>query len=266
MSEFKDKIVLVTGAARGIGKNIAKKFALAGARVVIVDINEVDGNKCVSQIKIDGYIAEFLKIDLVKISAIESGIEYCFESYGHLDVLINNARGGTRTHPLEETEDNWNNAFDISLKAPLFAAQKYIKLIDDIKRGGSIVNISSIASQLICHESASYHLTKAAIENLTKYLAVHTASNGVRVNAIRPGFIVQDEHQDRYWSEENLIYRNTAEYCHPGRCIGRADDVSDAVLFLCSKKASFITGQVLTVDGGLTIQDPSSLMMQFQKK
>lgn len=263
MKEFKDRIVLITGAARGIGKNIAKRFALAGAQVIIVDIDEDEGKKSVKQIADEGFKAAFKKTDLGTISSVESVINECFDEYGHLDILVNNARGGQRTAPLEETEANWQVAFDISLKAPLFACQKYIKLLKGAKRSGCILNISSVAAQLICHESASYHLSKSALENLTRYLAVH-ASRRVRVNAIRPGFIVQDEHQSRYWKEDNASFRQTAEFCHPLKKIGTSVNIADAALFLCSEQASFITGQILTIDGGLTIQDPSQLIYKYQ--
>jgi NAD(P)-dependent dehydrogenase (short-subunit alcohol dehydrogenase family) len=266
MSEFKGQIVLITGAARGIGKSIAKRFALAGAHVIIADINEVEGDKSAEQITNEGYTAEFLKIDLAKIASVEAGIQHCFDQYGHLDVLVNNARGGQRTLPLKETEANWQVAFDISLKAPLFAGQKYVELLGDKLPGGCILNISSVAAQSICHESASYHLSKSALENLTRYLAVHAGDKGIRVNGIRPGFIVQDEHQTRYWKDDNTSYRKTAEFCHPLKRIGSSGDVADAALFLCSKQASFITGQILTVDGGLTIQDPWELTYRFQQE
>jgi NAD(P)-dependent dehydrogenase (short-subunit alcohol dehydrogenase family) len=265
MNEFKDQIVLITGAARGIGKSIAKRFALAGAQVIIADINETEGSKSAEQITKEGYKAEFVKIDLGDTTSVEAVIQHCFDQYSHLDVLVNNARGGQRTSPLEETEANWQVAFDISLKAPLFLGQKYVKLLKDTKRGGCILNISSVAAQSICHESASYHLSKSALENLTRYLAVHAADKGVRVNGIRPGFIVQDEHQTRYWKDDNVSYRKTAEFCHPLKRTGTSDNVADAVLFLCSKQASFITGQILTVDGGLTIQDPWELTYRFQQ-
>lgn len=262
---FKDKTIIVTGAARGIGKNIATQFAEVGATVVIVDKNEKDGQSVVDEISSSGYKAEYFNLDLADTKRMEEMIISLFKKYNHVDVLVNNARAGKRTAPLEETVENWQFTVDISLKAPLFLSKIFINKISENNSGGSIINISSIAASTICHESAAYHLTKSALENLTRYLAVFGGPKGVRVNAIRPGFIVQDDHQDRYLSDENIPYRNLAEYCHPLGRVGTSDDVANAVLFLCSKKASFITGQVLTLDGGLTIQDQWDLVYNYNK-
>lgn len=265
LTSFKDNIVIVTGSARGIGKNLAIQFASAGAHVIIADCNEALGATVSEEIERDGNSAEFFKVDLGEIAEVELMIDHFFRKHGHLDVLINNARGGFRTSPLQETEVNLQMAFEISLKAPLFASQSFIRAVDANKNhGGCILNISSVVTQSICHESAAYHLTKAALENLTRYLAVHGGAKGVRVNAVRAGFIVQDEHQIRYRQEDNHSYRQLAEFCHPLKRVGASNDVAHAVLFLCSEQASFITGQVLTVDGGLTIQDPYWLLMQCQ--
>jgi NAD(P)-dependent dehydrogenase (short-subunit alcohol dehydrogenase family) len=263
---YKGKTVIVTGAAQGIGKNIATKFAESGADVVVVDKNTKDGKSVVDEICSSGYKAEYYKLDLADIKQSEEMITSLFNKHKYIDVLVNNARAGKRTEPLKETIENWQLTTDVSLKAPLFLSQSFISAINGKNKGVSIINISSVASTTICQESASYHLSKSAIENLTRYLAVFGGSKGVRVNAIKPGFIVQDRHQKKYRSEDNISYRNMAEHCHPLREVGASDDVANAVLFLCSEYAAFITGQVLTVDGGLTIQDQWDLVNRYSNK
>lgn len=260
MQVFHKKIVIVTGAARGIGKNIAVKFATAGAYVVIADQDDASANTVVEQIRSAGNNSEYYKVDLSKIEQAESMIRDVMHKHGRIDVLVNNARSGIQTEALHESEENWDVSLDVSLKAPLFMSQTFIQECTDNVEMACIINISSVTAQKICNESAVYHAAKAGLENLTRYLAVYGGPKGIRVNAVSPGFIVQDEHQERYLRNDNASYRQIAESCHPLKRVGTSDDVANATLFLCSDQASFITGQVLTVDGGLTVQDPYSLM------
>ena len=263
---YKGKTVIVTGAAQGIGKNIATKFAKSGAAVVVVDKNTKDGKSVVDEICSSGYKAEYYKLDIADIKQSEEMITSLINKHKYIDVLVNNARAGKRTEPLKETEENWQLTTDVSLKAPLFLSQTFINEINKNNSNASIINISSVAANTVCNESATYHITKSGLENLTRYLAVFGGGKGVRVNAIRPGFIVQDEHRDRFLCDDNISYRNLAEFCHPLKKAGTSDDIANSVLFLCSDYASFITGQVLTIDGGLTIQDPWNMLYNFKKK
>lgn len=262
---FERKVVLITGAARGIGKNIAQKFVEVGANVIIADIDTLSGVETASELNNSDQKVEFKEVNLQKNEQSDELIRTIIDKYGKIDILINNARAGARTEPLKETESNFQIALDVSLKAPLFLSQALVN--DSMKKKNSccILNISSIAAAKICGESVSYHIAKAALENLTRYLAVHGGPHGVRVNAIRPGFIVQDEHLQRYKLDSNEKYRRLAEYCHPLRKYGTSEDVANAALFLCSDFAGFITGQVLTVDGGLLSQDPFSMAMRIRE-
>lgn len=256
---------MITGAARGIGKNIAQKFVSLGAQVIIVDIDIVHGIKASEAISSNDHNAEYIQCDLRELKQIDELLSSVVDKYGKIDILINNARAGIRTAPFKETEDNFQIALDVSLRAPLFLSQSFINCSIIKKNAGCILNISSVSALSIGSESVAYHLAKAALENLTRYLAVHGGPHGVRVNAIRPGFIVQDEHLDRYNQDANEKYRRLAEYCHPLRKHGTSDDVANASLFLCSDFAGFITGQVLTVDGGLLSQDPFSMAMRMRE-
>ncbi len=121
--DFKDKVAVITGSARGIGKNIARQFASAGAAVVIVDIDETKGKQVEQELILDGYKAEYISVDLSDAKHVESMIDSLFQKYSHVDILVNNARGGKRTLPLQDTEENCQAAFDVGIKAPLFASQ-----------------------------------------------------------------------------------------------------------------------------------------------
>ncbi len=265
MSQFDGRICLVTGAARGIGRNIATRLADFGATVVIIDMNRDQGEATAQSIR-DRKCGQAFHhtADIGRLGAPEQMIRELSQQFGGIDILVNNARGGTRTQPLEETEENWRQAFDVSLKAPFFASQALIRIARQDVRPRAIVNISSVVAESICGESAAYHLTKAAMENMTRYLAMYGGPYGVRVNAVRPGLVVQDEYRDRYDRWDNAAFRKTAEFCHPLNTVGRSDDIADAVVFLCSAQAAFITGQTLTVDGGLTLQDPYALVKRHE--
>jgi len=186
------------------------------------------------------------------------------EKHSGLDVLINNARSGDRTIPLEETYENIQLTAGVTLFSPMLLSQSFINCIDktEIKKNRSIVNISSVAAGFAGSESLAYHTAKSGLEGMTRYLAKHGGEKGVRVNAIRPGFIVQDEYIDRYMHDNNTYYRKKAENAHPTGYVGTNNDVAMLALFLTNKASQFITGQTITVDGGLTIQDQWDLMVK----
>lgn len=260
--KFQDKVVVVTGGARGIGKNIASAFFSEGATVIICDINKNMAKKTVMELQKAGASVESLYVDLNENGASQKMIKKIFKKWKRIDVLVNNARAGKRLGLLEENEKNWDDSLFVGLKSAFFASQEVVRCMAKTG-GGSIINISSVSALLTCHESPSYHVSKAGLLQMTRYLASHAGHYDVRVNAVLPGFIVQDEHKERYESDGNSHYRKVAEFCHPIGKVGTSDSIASVVLFLCSKEASFISGQCITVDGGLTLQEPSSLISRF---
>lgn len=246
------KIALVTGGARGIGKNICFKLAKAGYVTIFCDNNITVGNQTVLEAQSQGLLLHFFPIDLKKINQTKSLIPSILSTLGPVDLLINNVRAGKQLSLFEETEENWDDSIDIMLKSAFFLSQSFISQ----KTKGSIVNIASVAATHIGKESPSYHIAKAGIIQMTRYLATYAACWGIRVNAIAPGFIVQDQHLNRYYGKDNHAYRSIVEKTHPSPLIGSADDVANAVQWLCSEEARFINGITLYLDGGLTIQDP----------
>jgi NAD(P)-dependent dehydrogenase (short-subunit alcohol dehydrogenase family) len=258
---FTGKVVAVTGAARGIGKCVAWAFGREGAQVAVCDIDEPTGTATAGEFRDQGVLAAFVPTDLSRPHAPEAMVRQIVQRWGRLDVLVNNARAITTGPPSqEEDEDAWERAMAVSLRAPFFASQEAIRVMAHTG-GGSVVNISSVLAFLVSpHLPASYHIAKAGLVQLTRYLAACSGRSGVRVNAVLPGFIVQDEHQDRYVREDNHPYRELAEACHPMGQVGRSADVATACLFLCSPEAAFVTGQCLVVDGGATIQEQFGLL------
>lgn len=264
MERFAGTVAAVTGSARGIGKNIARAFARERARVIICDVDERNGKSAQAELCDEGLAAEFLCVDLAERGAPQETVRRIIENWGRLDILVNNARAGERRGLFEETEDTWQEGLSVTLRAAFFASQELIRSMAQ-NRGGSIVNIGSVAALMACNESPVYHIAKAGMAQMTRYLAVFGGVYGCRVNAVLPGFIVQDEHRPRYRQENNRHYRELVEFCHPTRNIGSSDDVASAVLFLCSLEASFISGQLLVVDGGAMIQEQTGLILRWQE-
>ncbi|MGD2179767.1 SDR family NAD(P)-dependent oxidoreductase [Lusitaniella coriacea] len=259
---FTNKVVTVTGSARGIGKNILRAFAREGASVIISDFNQELGYATEKEFQKEGLNARFLEIDLSQKGTPNAMIQKIIEMHGKIDILVNNARSGKRLGVLEETEETWDFGLSVTLKAAFFSAQEAIRSMSKTG-GGAIVNISSIAGFSVCKESPSYHIAKAGMMQMTRYLAVNAGQYGVRVNAVLPGFIVQDEHQERYSRNDNQSYRDVVEFCHPLGNVGQSDDIARTVLFLCSPEATFISGECITVDGGVSVQDQSTLLYRF---
>lgn len=263
---YRDRVVIVTGSGRGIGKVIAGQFAAFGAQVIIADRDAERSQETARQIVQNGGRAEYHPLDLTNLDQFEPYLAMIIAKYGKVSVLVNNARAGGRTGFLGETAENWEKVLDVSLRASLFLSQAFIKCISKEMLPASILNISSVSSTLVSTESAAYHAGKAALENLTRYLAAAGGPRGVRVNGVRLGFIVQDEHQERFYSDGNREYRQLAELTHPLGRVGSSRDVADAALFLCSERALFINGENIVVDGGFSTQDPFVLLMKHVKK
>jgi glucose 1-dehydrogenase len=242
----------VTGGAQGIGRSIATLLAMNGAAVAVIDVDAGHASTAAAEIEDIGVRACAITRDLSEPGAGSAIVSETVEALGRLDILVNNARGGHKGVQGAETEENWDVTLSVCLKAPFFAAQAALSVME---RGGSIINVVSVAGRHVSCETASYHAAKAALEHVTRYLAVRAGVAGLRVNAVAPGFIVKDEHLERYTRADNTDYRALVESCHPLGFPGQSNDVAAAVLYLCSPAARFITGHTLVVDGGLSLQE-----------
>ncbi len=259
--EYLGKTALVTGAARGIGLGIARGLAEKGARVIIADVNDEKGEKAAKDLRDQGHAADFIHADLFIPGAGAAMVDAVIDLADGVDILVNNARAGRRLGLLEETEENWDVSLAVGLKAAFFASQATIRFMAD--RGGcSIVNVGSVAGVQVTLESASYHASKSGLLHLTKYLAVAGGPYHARANCVLPGLIVQEEHRPRFESNENEAYRALAAGYQPLAGVGSERDVAEAVLYLCSNRARYVSGASLILDGAATAQEPFGLLLQ----
>lgn len=250
MNEFEGKVALVTGGGSGIGRATALAFAREGAKVVIADRDVQRAEEIVSIIRDAGGAASFRRTDVSVAADVEALVDYTVTTYGRLDLAFNNAgiEGGVK--PLaDQTEANFDAVMNVNVKG-VWLSMKY-EISRMLKQGsGAIVNSSSVAGVVGFPGIGIYAASKHAVIGLTKTAALEYSAHGIRVNAVSPAAI-DTEMIDRLADGMNTKKANLAPL-HPIGRIGRAEEVAEAVLWLCSSKASFVTGHSLVVDGGFT--------------
>lgn len=244
--KLKDKVAIVTGGTSGIGTASAKLFAKEGANVVVVGRNEERGNKVVKDIKDDGGEAFFVKVDMNSQDDMDALFEKTVDKYGKIDILFNNA-GIQISAPLEDFEyDDFANVIYTNLSAPFLMSKKAMPFL--LKTKGTILNTASIAGVVTHGYGYAYNTSKTALISLTKVLAKDHAAMGVRVNAVAPGMTVTPILASM--TEEEIEY---FESTIPMGRVAQPEDIANAALFLVSDDAAYITGEVLLVDGGVTL-------------
>jgi len=247
-----DQTALVTGAASGIGRAIALRFAREGANVVVADIREEPregGEPTHERIEAEtDRRAQFVETDVSAVSDIAAAVDTATETFGGLDVMVNNAGVFRANQPVEAVEpDDYDWLMDINLRGVYFGSQLAAEAMRGAG-GGAIVNLSSIAG-LVGYPGASVYCgSKGGITNLTRALALELGPDGVRVNAINPGVI------ETAMTTEDTAVAGTMDEQIPLRRDGQPEDVADAALFLASDESAYITGHNLVVDGGYTAQ------------
>lgn len=243
-------VVLITGAAAGIGKATALAFARLGCRLVVTDLKAESGPALLAELKAAGGDARYVAADQAEESAAILAVNTAMGAFGRLDVAVNNAgTEGDQTLSLEhQTDANVRRTLGVNTAGVLWCLKHEIPALRR-SGGGAIVNVSSVAGHVGLEACGAYVASKHAVEGLTKAAALEVARDGIRVNAVAPGAI-QTDMIDRAVGAGDTAARRAIEGMHPLGRMGTPEEVAAAILFLASEKASFITGQSLAVDGG----------------
>lgn len=268
MQRLTGQVAIVTGGAQGIGGATARRLAEEGARVLIADVDQATATKNVEAIRAAGGTAEFVRADVGRHDDIRAMIERAIALWERLDILVNNAygsvgRGGLSGGAVEVTEEGWDQGMAVLVKS-MFLGAKYAVPHMQAAGAGSIVNISSVHGLLMAPAALVYEAGKSAVIGVTRQMAAEFGPSNIRVNAICPGHIVTERIQAGTWANnpEGLKF---FEQQYPLRRTGRPVDIGNAIVFLCSEEASFITGQALVVDGGLTLQLQENLSVRLAR-
>ena len=245
------RVAVVTGAARGLGQTLARGLAAHGAQVVVADINEDGARRTADAINADGGQAVATRFDAVDAESSDLLVQHAITQFGRLDVLVNNAAVDVLEPIGRISRASWDHVLEVDLSGVLFASQAAIRQWLATGAGGSIINISSIASVIGIPRLGSYSAAKSGVNQLTRVMAVELAAVRIRVNAVAPGYL------------ENVMLDATDEHAAPeterrirmrtpmGRR-ARLDELIGPVVFLASDAASYMTGAILFVDGGYT--------------
>lgn len=252
MAGFNGKVALVTGGGVGIGRATALAFAREGAQVVIGNRNVERGDEVVKAIQDAGGEASFLRTDVESEGDIEALVDHAVSTYGRLDVAFNNAGIEGLVAPLvDQTDDNFRSVMNINVRG-VWLSMKY-QIPEMLKTGGGvIVNNSSVAGMIGFGGIGIYCASKHAVMGLTKCAALEYSAQGIRVNAVNPA-VIDTSMADRL-ADSMDMEKESLSALHPIGRIGHPDEVASAVLWLCSEKASFVTGIGLPVDGAYTAQ------------
>jgi NAD(P)-dependent dehydrogenase (short-subunit alcohol dehydrogenase family) len=246
-TELKGKVALVTGGTSGIGREAAVLFAKTGAKVVVAGRRENEGNETIDLIRAAGGDGLFVKSDVSRAGEVAALVQKTVEKFGRLDVAFNNAGiEGNWVPIVEQSEEDWDRTIDINLKGVWLCLKYEIRQM--LKQGGGvIVNMASVAGWIGSAGAATYCASKHGVIGLTKAAALETARNGIRVNVVCPA-VIETPMGERLFGAPDM--KKYALGFHPIGRFGTPMEVAEAVLWMCSDRASFMTGQSLILDGG----------------
>lgn len=255
--KLQNKVAIITGGARGIGRAIARAFAREGASIVIADFRTELAKETAAEIVRNGGSALAVETDVSKVDELDNMVDAALQEYSRIDILCNNAGIGPGKGDLfSYTEEDWDRAIAVNLKPAFFTSRRVAQVMMEAGHGGAILNTSSTSAYIASSRpTIPYDVTKAGMRQMTVSLAAHLAEHDIRVNAIAPGTIQTelglmpgiDPEQHR------LRLAKRAQERIPMKRLGQPEDLAGASVFLCSDDASYITGQVLVVDGGILL-------------
>ena len=243
--ELKAKVALVTGAAQGIGKAVTLVLARHGADVVVADVNIEKAQETAREVEAVGRAAMAVRVDVTHLDDVEKMVEAAVQRFGKIDILVNNAGIARDKLILRMTEEDWDTVLNVNLKGTFNCTKAVIKYMSK-QRSGKIVNIASVVGLMGNPGQANYSASKAGVIGLTKTVAREFAARGINVNAIAPGYIQTPMTEVLPEKAKEELKRLI-----PMERLGQPEDVAQAVLFLVSEASSYITGNILNVNGGI---------------
>lgn len=247
---LKNKVVLITGSASGIGRTTALLYADRGAQIVVSDINETGGEETVSQIRTAGGTAMFIKADVSKYEDVEQLLQKSVETFGRLDVAVNNAGIGAKriNRTVEHTIEDWDRVIAVNQTGVFYCMQLELRQMQK-QSGGSIVNVASIAGLKGLPNNLAYAASKHAVVGMTKTAALEYARKNIRINAVCPVFTHSPLFQQLLDAKPD--WEEKLKVGIPLRRYGRPEEVAEAIFWLSGEASGFITGHALPVDGGM---------------
>jgi meso-butanediol dehydrogenase / (S,S)-butanediol dehydrogenase / diacetyl reductase len=256
--ELQGRVAIVTGAGRGIGRSTALALAGLGADVVIAELDKATGERTAGEVAALGRHAVALSTDVTSRAALADMVERTCRQLGRIDILVNNAGIYRAAATLDITEDHWDAIMAINARAVFFACQAVLPTMIAQKKG-AIVSVASMAGKIGSKTNLPYNASKAAVISITKSLALAHAADGVRVNCVCPGFVETDMWVAVSRDQGKLLGMTSEEFTRqragqvPLGRMERPDDVAAVIGFLASDRAGYMTGQALSVDGGLVM-------------
>jgi len=247
-TELRGKVAIVTGGTSGIGRDTAVLFAKAGAKVVVAGRREAEGKETIDLIRAAGGDGLLVKTDVSRAADVRALVQKTVEKFGRLDVAFNNAGIEGSWSPIaEQSEEDWDSTIDINLKGVWLCLKYEIQQMLKQGGGGVIVNMASVAGFISSAGAATYCASKHGVMALTKSAALETARSGIRVNVVCPA-VIETPMGERLWGAPEA--KKFALGLHPIGRFGKPEEIADAVMWMCSDGASFMTGQSLVLDGG----------------